>query len=58
LRLNAGKELIEAGQPISLVATKIGFQSESTFRSAFKAQYGITPSLHAQMSRTSGARGY
>jgi AraC-like DNA-binding protein len=52
LKLDAGKQLIETGQPISQVAARIGFQSES----AFKARYGITPSLHAQMYRVSAGR--
>ena len=49
LKLEAGKNLIEAGRPINIVASSVGFRSESAFRSAFKAQFGVTPTLYAQM---------
>ncbi|MBW9267734.1 MAG: DJ-1/PfpI family protein [Candidatus Thiodiazotropha sp. (ex. Lucinisca nassula)] len=49
LKLEAGKNLIEAGQPINIIASSVGFRSESAFRSAFKTQFGVTPTLYAQM---------
>jgi len=49
LKLEASKELIEAGQPIKIVATSIGFKSESAFRSAFKNKFGVTPTLYAKI---------
>ncbi|MCU7917877.1 MAG: helix-turn-helix domain-containing protein [Candidatus Thiodiazotropha sp. (ex Epidulcina cf. delphinae)] len=49
LKLDTSRNLIEAGQPINSVASSVGFRSESAFRSAFKAQFGITPTLYAQI---------
>ena len=51
LKLEACKSLIEAGQPIKTVAASIGFRSESAFRTAFKAQFGVTPTLYSRMYR-------
>ncbi len=49
LRLETGKNLLEAGQPVNRVSTQVGFRSESHFRAAFKAQFGVTPGLFAQV---------
>lgn len=46
LRLSSSRQLIAARDPISLVCTKVGFRSESAFRTAFKNQYGVTPTMY------------
>lgn len=48
LRLDAARGLIEAGAQIASVVAQTGFQSESAFRTAFKLNYGVTPSLYRQ----------
>jgi transcriptional regulator GlxA family with amidase domain len=53
LRLERAKVLLEANLAPKVVAQKIGFQSESAFRSAFRSQFGITPNLHRTMQKTS-----
>ena len=49
LRLDAARKLIEAGAPAKQAAGRIGFRSETAFRSAFKARFGVTPGLHRRM---------
>lgn len=49
LRLNAAKQLLEAGAAIKRVVGQVGFRSEAAFRSAFKARFGVTPGLHQRM---------
>lgn len=49
LRLDQAKKLIEAGVPIALAANKVGFESISAFRTAFKAYVGVTPRQYADM---------
>jgi len=51
LRLDAARNLLEARQPISEVARKVGFQSESAFRSAFKTHFGVSPHLYRETWR-------
>jgi transcriptional regulator GlxA family with amidase domain len=48
LRLDAARRLLEGNAPVADVALQTGFHSESAFRSAFKAQYGVTPTLYRQ----------
>lgn len=43
-RLNAGKILIMKGMPKKLVAHKCLYGSSSSFTTAFKRQFGMTPS--------------
>jgi len=49
LRLSSSRQLIAAGEPVSMVCRRIGFKSESAFRTAFKNQYGVTPSMYNQV---------
>jgi transcriptional regulator GlxA family with amidase domain len=49
LKLEVSRNFIEAGQPINVVASRVGFRSEAAFRSAFKAHFGVTPMLYAQV---------
>lgn len=48
IRLDAARNYLEACMAISEVASKVGFQSESSFRAAFKAHFGITPKLYQE----------
>lgn len=50
LRLDKARDLIEAGEQVKAVISKVGFQSPSAFRSAFKDRFGITPRHCAQMT--------
>lgn len=50
LRLDRAQKLIEAGEPVALVAGKVGFQSIAAFRTAFKAYVGVTPGHYAAMT--------
>ena len=52
LRLDAARGLIEQGAAIGSVTTQTGFRSESAFRSAFKARFGVTPMLYRQTWRS------
>ncbi|MFT6094226.1 MAG: transcriptional regulator GlxA family with amidase domain [Pseudohongiellaceae bacterium] len=49
VRLDHGRELLEAGELSKSVAYKIGFKSDAAFRCAFKAVYGVTPSHYGAM---------
>jgi len=51
IRLDAARGLLEAHMPVANVAHAVGFQSESAFRSAFKAQFGVTPRLYRETWR-------
>jgi transcriptional regulator GlxA family with amidase domain len=51
LRLDAARSFLEANQSVATVATKVGFLSESAFRAAFKARYGLTPQLYRETWR-------
>jgi len=50
LRLERGREFLEAGMQIKWTITKIGFKSEAGFRSAFESHFGIVPSLHKKLN--------
>jgi transcriptional regulator GlxA family with amidase domain len=52
LRLEGAKRYLEAGAPAKAVAQRAGFRSESAFRAAFAARYGISPAHHQRMHRT------
>jgi transcriptional regulator GlxA family with amidase domain len=52
LRLDGAKRYLEAGEPAKAVAQRAGFRSESAFRAAFAARFGITPAHHRRMHRT------
>lgn len=52
LRLENAKRYLEAGEPAKAVAQRAGFRSESSFRAAFAARYGISPAQHQRMHRT------
>lgn len=49
VRLQRAKELLEAGQAVKSVTRQVGFRSEAAFRTAFKARFGVTPSMHSMM---------
>jgi transcriptional regulator GlxA family with amidase domain len=49
LRLERAKRYLETNDPVKAVAARVGFASESAFRSAFRARFGITPAHHARM---------
>ena len=49
LRLERAKRYLEANQPVKSVAARVGFKSESAFRMAFRAHFGVTPTHHARM---------
>lgn len=51
LRLEWAKRHLEADLPVKSVAARVGFKSESAFRTAFRARYGVTPSHHARMHK-------
>lgn len=52
-RQERAKALLEAGMPVKVIAAAVGFRSEAGFRSAFEAQFDMSPSLHRLM-HTSG----
>lgn len=52
LRLDRARAALEAGEPVNVVAAKVGFRSEAAFRSLFTARIGVTPSHYATMHRT------
>ncbi len=49
LRLERAKRYLEANEPVKSVAARVGYQSESAFRLAFRARFGVTPTHHARM---------
>ncbi|MET0049742.1 MAG: helix-turn-helix domain-containing protein [Candidatus Thiodiazotropha sp.] len=49
LRLEKAQQLIGTGLQVNVVSGRVGFRSESAFRTAFKARYGISPGLYAQV---------
>ena len=49
LRLQKARELLEAGNAVKAVFTRVGFRSEAAFRKSFKARFGVTPSIHSAM---------
>jgi transcriptional regulator GlxA family with amidase domain len=51
MRLETAKRYLEAGQPAKTVAARVGYASESAFRSAFAARFGVTPAHHQRMQR-------
>ena len=50
LRMQRAKELLDAGHLIKVVSHDVGFRSESGFRNAFEAQYGLSPSVYSSMN--------
>ena len=54
LRLTRAKTLIETGWPIKRVSGAVGYLSDSAFRAAFKARFGLSPRMHALMNGQSG----
>jgi len=49
LRLDAARQLLEAGAPIKVIPSEVGYASESGFRSAFEAKFKISPSQYKLM---------
>jgi transcriptional regulator GlxA family with amidase domain len=52
MRLDAAKQKLESGDAVKAVAVRVGFKSESAFRSAFAARFGVTPAHHQRMQRS------
>jgi transcriptional regulator GlxA family with amidase domain len=52
LRLNAARDLLEAGVSVADAAREAGFRSEAAFRTAFKSQFGVTPQLYRESGRS------
>ena len=49
LRLEKAKLLLEAHQPVKVVAGATGFTTEAGFRRTFARRFGVSPSHHAAM---------
>lgn len=52
MRLDRARLALEAGEPVKLVAARVGFRSEAAFRSLFTKRIGVTPSHYATMHRS------
>jgi len=52
LRMNYGRDLLEAGTPVKQAAGRCGFRSEAAFRTAFRQHFGVSPGQHARMQAT------
>ena len=50
LRMQHAKDLLETGRRVKTVATETGFKSESGFRNAFEAQFGLSPSVYVSIN--------
>jgi transcriptional regulator GlxA family with amidase domain len=48
LRLNAARRLLETRTSVAHAAREAGFRSESSFRTSFKGQFGVTPQHYRQ----------
>lgn len=48
IRLQRAKEFLKKGEPVSQTAYKVGFNSLSYFTTAFKKEFGVSPSEFAQ----------
>jgi AraC-like DNA-binding protein len=46
LRLQAALPLLAAGQPVSRVAGRVGYENPSAFVAAFRRQTGLTPASY------------
>ncbi len=54
LRLERARDLLNSGISVSRVATRIGFRSESSFRTAYRNHFGVSPSWQAALANRSG----
>lgn len=52
LRLNVARTMLEAHVSVADAARQAGFRSDSAFRAAFKAQFGVTPQLYRESWQT------
>ena len=51
--LVAGERLISSSDPVSIIATSLGYDSESAFSTAFKRTVGCSPRSYAKQNRES-----
>ncbi len=49
LRLDRARMALEAGEPVKVVASRVGFRSEAAFRALFTDRIGVPPSHYARM---------
>ncbi|MGV3553485.1 AraC family transcriptional regulator [Rhizobium sp.] len=52
--LLAGDRLVHSGDPVSVIALSLGYESESAFSTAFKRITGYAPRSYAQRGKTEG----
>ena len=48
LKLNKVKELMEQGEPLNNIATQLGFSSQAYLSTAYKREFGVSPSGNAK----------
>jgi AraC-like DNA-binding protein len=56
LRFERAKRYLESRDRVKKVAARVGCKSESAFRTAFRQQFGITPSHHSRMQASLSPR--
>jgi transcriptional regulator GlxA family with amidase domain len=56
LKLDHARTLIEAGEAVMSAGSRVGFQSPSAFRTAFKQKFGVSPRHHSVMHRQNGVQ--
>jgi AraC-like DNA-binding protein len=54
LRLQAALPLLAAGQPVSRVAGRVGYENPSAFVAAFRRQTGLTPAAYFRDETSAG----
>lgn len=52
LRMQHAKELLDAGQMVKAVTIAVGYGSESGFRNAFEAYFGLSPSVYGSLNNS------
>jgi AraC-like DNA-binding protein len=54
LRLQAALSMLAAGQPVSRVAGRVGYENPSAFVAAFRRQTGLTPAAYFRDETSAG----